>query len=347
MENKRTYWIDSLKFLSMIMVFLCHMRLAFFPTYDAVIKIGNINIPNYLFNGNIAVCMFLVISVFLYAKKGQRKQYDRAEMFSEVSKRYIRLLIPALFVNCVILICFLLGLFYNLEMENFSEYSIYWFNFGSPLKALAKTFLGSISLCFFENGINPPLWCYHFFFLFPILMLVITQVIDINDIKVERIAYFILILCFIFNSYFAVIPGTILLVSYEKKSKRGNIIFSLIGIMLIVMIQYLLLNRFNGIKDRINVSLNFILVFAIFDLFNSLQERSLLNNKIFSYCNNISFGIYLLHMPVICSLGYFVLQLTNNFAITCSLIISSLIFLSVFYYIFIEKKLVNWVIRKI
>ena len=82
-------------------------------------------------------------------------------------------------ISFIYIICFLLGLFYNLEMENFSEYSIYWFNFGSPLKALAKTFLGSISLCFFENGINPPLWCYHFFFLFPILMLVFLLIVFI------------------------------------------------------------------------------------------------------------------------------------------------------------------------
>ena len=69
MATKRTYWIDALRFFSMIIVFLSHLRMAFFIDKLNYLSIGNFRFVNYFFDGNLAVCMFLIISVFLFANK--------------------------------------------------------------------------------------------------------------------------------------------------------------------------------------------------------------------------------------------------------------------------------------
>ena len=66
---KRSYTLDSIKFFSMVIVYLCHLKMSFFPEKDVSLSIANLSIPNYLFNGNLAVCMFILISVYLSAEK--------------------------------------------------------------------------------------------------------------------------------------------------------------------------------------------------------------------------------------------------------------------------------------
>ena len=98
-------------------------------------------------------------------------------------------------------------------------------------------------------------------------------------------------------------------------------------------------NGMINILNRFSISLNILLASSILALFVIMEDRNILNWKVFSYLNKISFGIYLLHMPVICSIGFFVYNNTGNLIITILTIVSILIILSLFFHIVIEKKI--------
>ncbi|MCR4734012.1 MAG: acyltransferase family protein, partial [Treponema sp.] len=199
-KRVRYYYLDALKFLSMMVVFLCHFRMAFFYDKYRTFQFGKIFIPNYLFNGNLAVCMFLLISVFIYVQKTNSSDND----FIKVCiKRFFRFFIPVLFVNLVIFIMYLSHLFFNINIskELSVEHINSWFNFGCNIKAFVLMIYSNISVCFFQNSYNPPLWCYNKLFLYPLI--IYGLILLVKDVKLLTIISIIFLPIFLLhNSYF-------------------------------------------------------------------------------------------------------------------------------------------------
>ena len=156
--KSRFYYLDAFKFFSMLIVFLCHLRMAFFYDKLGSIKLGKVILPNYIFSGNLAVCMFLLISVFIYARKAFKTELKSYNFFEICIKRYIRLVVPAIFVNALIFLFYSAHLFFNIDaFDDSVPYVNSWFNFGTTIKAFCKMLWADFNTCWFESGINPQL----------------------------------------------------------------------------------------------------------------------------------------------------------------------------------------------
>lgn len=207
MKNKRKKYPDVIKFISCIVVYLCHFQIAFYYERFGDIPIGNLRITNPIVNGNFAVCLFLAVSNFIYFSKGvSYSENDFAnKLKNDILNRYIRFFVPAAIVNFVVFIFFKLGLFLNLNTTFLSHLdSKTWFSMSNH--AVLRTLYYTVCLCFF-SGMNPPLWCYPLLFLQPLLTLLLIPVMKkINEKVCIAICLCISLLCLLQNSYWAAIP---------------------------------------------------------------------------------------------------------------------------------------------
>lgn len=328
----------------MIMVFLCHLRMAFFYDKFGTIHFGKFALPNYIFNGNLAVCMFLLISVYLYVKKALEIESESVDFWKLSIKRYIRLFVPAVVVNLLIFILIVCHLFFNIDAYDTDvPYVNTWFNFSSPIKAFCSMLWVDVNTCLFETGYNPPLWCYNLLFVLPLLAFAMIRLLGRK--KAVMISFVILPLLLLHKSYFAVIPLAFISVigihkiKYYKTVWGGVMIFCFFLQMIYATYQIPLINKFF-------VSINMLLATSILNILQSfsIKKRNVFNLRIFYHLNKIGFSIYLLHMPVICSVGFLLYRLHFNLVVIIIGVVSILLFVSLFFYKFVETKLSSKII---
>lgn len=351
-DTQRQHWLDALKFFSMIIVFLCHFKMSFFYDKLQAININGFLLPNYFFDGNFAVCMFLLISCYLYSMKSiamrsitGKNAYD--DLWQIVKKRYFRLCVPAIIVNTIIFFLYISHLFYNNGVYNNVPYVDGWFSFTNIFSAFLKVCWTNISICLFPDCINPPLWCYNFLFFLPVISWFSFRSV-INKKQTIVVLFFLIPVLLLHNTYFSIVPLSISLAYYRvgvMKSRKITILVCAF-IILITCIALRSLSEFYGrnILSDFSILCNILLSFSIFAILLSFEDNCL-NSKIFSKLNKISFGVFLLHMPIICSVG-FKLYICG-FSVPCIFFVVLIVLALVSYpfHLLIEKKLTSAVAR--
>ena len=63
--------------------------MSFFYDKFGTIHIGRFTLPNYIFSGNLAVCMFLLISVHLYVKKAVEDESENVCDFWKLCREIV------------------------------------------------------------------------------------------------------------------------------------------------------------------------------------------------------------------------------------------------------------------
>lgn len=177
METKKLVYLDGLKGLGCVIVFLTHFVYAFYYGMyhfqpeschlpgDLDILIGKSPF-NLFFNGNTAVRLFLVISGYLLCR-GYFATGDRSRLARSAGKRYLRLMPAVLAVNVAIYLCMKLGLYYNTPAAAVAA-SEAWF---AGFNAFAPSFSGMLreslygSFLFGSNDYNGVLWTIQILFL--------------------------------------------------------------------------------------------------------------------------------------------------------------------------------------
>ena len=341
LSTKRTYWLDALKFLSMIVVFLCHFRMAFFYDKFRAIDFNGVQFPNFIFNGNLAVCMFLLISCYLFALKAQKSETESNVDCRLVKKRFFRLWIPAVVVNLLIFVLYASHLFYNKGAYDESvPYVNDWFSYSSTIKAFGAMLWADVNTCLFPNGINPPLWCYYLLFFLPLVAYLGIKTIKGNDILI--VSLLILPVLFLNNSYFAVVPLAITIIKLSECTGKKQLLICMgyaIGIILCIILYCIKINKNVELLSRFTETINMLLAASILGLFVLFRRRNILNFKLFEILNKISISIYLLHMPVICSIGFFLFKCGCSIPLIFFVVTLVLVLLSIPFHIFVEKKL--------
>lgn len=177
METKKLAYLDGLKGLGCVIVFLTHFVYAFYYGMyqfqpESCHLPGKLDIAvgksplNLFFNGNTAVRLFLVISGYLLCR-GYFLTGDKNRLVRSAEKRYLRLMPAVLVVNAVICVCMKLGLYYNTPAAAAAG-SEAWF---AGFNAFAPSFLGmlqeSLYGCFLFgiNRYNGVLWTIQILFL--------------------------------------------------------------------------------------------------------------------------------------------------------------------------------------
>lgn len=177
METKKIVYLDGLKGLGCVIVFLTHFVYAFYYGMyhfqpESCHLPGNLDIAvgksplNLFFNGNTAVRLFLVISGYLLCRNFFLTG-DKSRLVQSAWKRYLRLMPAVLAVNAVIFVCMKLGLYYNTPAAAVAGSEEWFAGFNAFAPSLSGMLKESLYGCFLfgSNDYNGVLWTIQILFL--------------------------------------------------------------------------------------------------------------------------------------------------------------------------------------
>ena len=330
MKQTKLDYINGLKGIGAGIVYLCHFVFAFYygmytlEAADCHLP-GNLDIIigqsplNTLFSGNFAVRLFLVMSGYVLCL-GYFKTRDKKRLVTSAAKRYIRLLPPILVSNVLICLLMLLGAFRNVAVSEFTGSPwLAGFNRCEPnfLNAILEAVFG----CFFvgTNQFNGVLWTIPFLFLGALLVYAVAWLI--GDKKWRYVVYAIIGVAVLMTDYAGVFLGFVLcdvmhtqrrLVEWVKKQK---LLLWLVFVVGVYLSSYPsagahLDGTIYGIIPIVMVVpfhlVGALLLVAAVVCLEPLQK--FFGWKGFVKLGDISYSLYLVHFPVIATLGCFLFE---------------------------------------
>lgn len=177
MQTKKLAYLDGLKGLGCVFVFLTHFVYAFYYgmyLYEpkSCHLPGNLDILigksplNLLFNGNTAVRLFLVLSGYVLCLSYFESR-DKRRLGQSALKRYFRLMPAVLAVNVLVFWCMKLGLYRNQEAALLAGSAEWFGGFNSFAPSVWGMLRESLYGCFLfgANDYNGVVWTLQMLFL--------------------------------------------------------------------------------------------------------------------------------------------------------------------------------------
>jgi len=213
-------FIDGLKGTGALIVYLCHFVFAFYFALYSLdpanshtaagieIMIGRTPL-NILYNGNFAVHLFFVAGGFVLCIRYFR-DYDRKYLLKSAVKRYLRLMVPILFVSTLIFLLMKAGLYQNTEAAVLAKSESWFAGFNNFEPGYSHTFREAVLGCFLfgHNYFNGVLWTVKYLFLGALMVYVLAALT--GDRKWRYVVYAALLLLLIRTDYAGILAGYIL-----------------------------------------------------------------------------------------------------------------------------------------
>lgn len=346
-ENRLTY-LEGLRGVAALMVFLCHFCYAFyFALYST--KIIEANMPgnldaylavtplNILYNGKLAVQIFFILCGYVISIK-YFKTGNKDYLVKSAVKRYFRLLIPIIFLEVVTFFLMKMGAYHNEAAAVISKSQDWFMNFNrqtpTVLTLLKEIFLDAfLGEPFYYNNV---LWIIKYEFLGSLM--VYTILYFTGKWKYRDVLYVILILVSIRSFYVSIFIGMFLcdLMHQEHslvrfcRNKFILLISTLVGLVFATYpaagqnLNHTFYRYLGTPRVIIFYVIGTTLLFWV--LLNSEWMQKLLNNNIFQILGKYSFGIYLIHFPVIATFSaWFLLVLDGKIGYNSIMIINLLV----------------------
>ena len=105
---EREEWIDNLKGIACVIVFIHHCYLAFSSICYGINELVRIKPFNIIISGNYAVCTFLIISAYLVSTQIY-KSCGVEKLKKIIFKRYFRLVFPVFFSSLISYLIYIRG----------------------------------------------------------------------------------------------------------------------------------------------------------------------------------------------------------------------------------------------
>ena len=354
MKQAKLDYINGLKGIGAGIVYLCHFVFAFYygmyslEAADCHLP-GNLDIVigqsplNTLFSGNFAVRLFLVMSGYVLCL-GYFRTRDKKRLVTSAAKRYIRLLPPILVCNVLICILMIAGAFLNVEVAEWTG-SAWRAGFNRCEPKLLVAILESVFCCFVvgTNQYNGVLWTIPFLFLGALLVYAVAWLI--GDKKWRYVVYAVFAGALFLTDYAGVFLGFMLcdimhtqpkLVEWVKKQKWLLWIVFVLGIYLssYPSAGIHLEGTIYGMIPIVMVVpyhlAGALLLVAAVVCLEPLQQ--FFGMPVFVSLGNISYSLYLVHFPVIATLGCWIFKtvyqkMSYNPAVLVTFIVTTVIVL--------------------
>lgn len=331
----RLFFLDGLKGLASVWVVLFHFFVVVRPLVpDNWESIVSLPIVNVFFNGNYAVCLFLVISGFLISYSMDRKKTTGLSAYQYmILKRYFRLAIPIGVIVLFVAVAYYLGLFsiheyalaYDHEMVQRYFHDLTYKNF---IKQAVFSPLG-------YELVLIPCWMLKYIFIGSFLI-VILSIASTGLTAVRRLLVYLVAFVLLYEVslyYCCVLLGLIL---SDVWANFRNALKNRRFLSVILLVVSVTIPAFSKSVIESNTCLNmtgsFCMVLAVLI---SSGMREVLSFKVFRFLGRISFGTYLIHWPVLCSISCALLLAgyVSLIGIICNLCVSlAVTFLLAFLY---------------
>lgn len=336
--NNRVVYLDSLKGLLCVVVFLFH----YISTFNSLTGINIVDKTlleggtlHIFVDGVFAVKLFLIISAYSVA----RSITFGTDLSKLITKRYFRLAIP---VGITLIIVFFFQRFYFIEgVIKYTNQE--WLNSFLPhysILLFLKNLFFSI-VCGYNDFLGVA-WMlkYIFFGTFIVLLLKIGTNDKSAHSKLILIAMFFII-SYALDPLYSLFPVGVFFETFEKKINsinKSNVI-SLLFVILGFLFYFINRLGFFSIMSA---------VFFMASVIMNVNFQKLLSTKSLEKLGEFSFSLYLVHCPLIFSFtAYFFLNFGGNSLVLFLLTCLVLLFISFIYHQIFEKRISLFLENKI
>lgn len=341
-HGSRVEWIDGLKGLGCVIVYLSHFRMAGFFHFQLD------NLIATFFDGAFAVSVFLIVSAYSISISFEKKSFDFYALRSMILKRYFRLSFPIALITLSIAVLYYAGLMYNKEAsmvlsspvlcDFFSKVSV-----GSLIKTIITSPLG------LEYSWLPQGWMLRYIFwgtyIVFVLMIGMYKMSVSKQIVILLFSTFIIHYCSLY--YIPVVFGIYIYI-YDNNAQYSQRTCCLLAVLSLISFVCLRLYLCNTMVCNIISSMVFV-----FTVVNSTVIKSVLSCKTLKWLGQVSFSLYLWHMAIICSWTSFLylkLHAMNIIFLDIILLLTTTIILLLVSYIskkVIENKATSYLLKSV
>ncbi len=353
MRREKLVYLDGIRGLGCVIVFLCHFVYAFYygmyQYQEAACHLpGNLDIAigksplNLLFNGNTAVRLFLVLSGYLLCRNFFLSG-DKTALKRSALRRYPRLMPPVLVVNLFVFILMVLGLYQNGAAAVLAG-SEEWF---AGFNAFAPSFPGmlweSLVGCFLfgSNDYLGVLWTMQALFLGAYLNYALAAFA--GGRRWRWALYALLALLLLRTDFLAIFLGYVLCDFMHTDGRLRAALCGSRALNVLLLLAGLYFMSYPsagfGYEGTIWAILPFVFVnyyhvfgvlCFVFAALNLKPVQCFFFLGLFRYLGRISYSLYLIHFPVIATFGaWFLLRfaprLGYNLASLLNLLLTTLI----------------------
>ncbi len=358
--------LEGLRGVAALIVVFCHIKNAYFVTFpDDLLQslksstgsyfVAHIlhSFINVLFDGNFAVYIFWFMSAYVISI-GLFRSDGITYLKKSLIKRYFRLAIP---VAGSVLIAWALwetGLLFNRKHALLAQApyidgwlgSLYTFH-PSFIDALNSGLWSTFFQYNEQHSYNGALWSMQPELYGSMFVLLLFACIRLN--KLRYAVYTVCIALAIFLGWFWLISFILgfWLSDYEHTPQKSNLLNKLfqfpaanyallIGVLIVA-----------GKPDFYHISDLILSALLVVTIMHTPSLRKFFSNRIPVWLGNISFSLYLLHIPVICSLGSFLYIRLNLQHIIVMISASAIVLLTsilaaVLYTRFVDRNGIKW-----
>lgn len=344
------HYLDGLRGLGALVVVFSHFVVGFYPAlfYGSQAQVhvrGGIEIRiansplNLIYGGNLAVCIFFVLSGYVLTYKFFREQ-NWEILRSGVVRRYFRLAIPALFSLLVAYIFMTLGLFHNQEAARITKSDLWLDNlwkfdphFLLMLKqGLLDVFLPSSQSSYYLAGratYNIVLWTMSFEFAGSMLAFALAALL--HRVTGRYWIYIILsMLLFFLEDYYSAFVMGVMLADLFNNNERDPVLDFVNRIPgPLLLLAGLALGSYPlevDVSDTFYGQMNFWILrdpaiqyhvlgsfLIMLALLNSRKMQDFFSGRSMAFLGKISFSLYLLHLILMCSFSSYLFLHLHTF----------------------------------
>lgn len=326
MRTEKLEYLDGLKGIGCVAVFLTHFVYAFYYGmyhYDPVschlpgkidIVIGKSPL-NVFFNGNTAVRLFLILSGFLLCRSFLITG-DKKRLAASAKKRYLRLMPTVLVINILIYLAMKFGLYQNTAAAVLAGSEEWFAGFNSFSPSFLSMLKESLYGCFLfgTNDYNGVLWTLQILFLGAYIDYALAALT--GGRRFRWIVYAIVAVVLLRTDFLGIFLGYVLcdFMCTDWNGKQwlcGNRILN--WLMFAVGLYFMCYPSagfgYEGTLWGILpfVFVNYYHIFGVlcfvFAVLNLKSVQGFLSKKIFLYMGRISYSLYLIHFLVIATFG--------------------------------------------